>query len=99
MVAVFGCHVLWDIHTYFHNIYAYAYSLYLFSFPISWLCLHSQSAMNSCGPSLYRWVCNIILCSLCEKFVTFFLNISTSGLWSAITLISQAKYWWIFSRP
>ena len=48
------------------------------SFPILLLCLDSQSAMNSNGPGLYRipmlyqWMCNVILCSLCDRFTKSF---------------------------
>ena len=55
------------------------------SLPILWLCLDGQSATNDCGPGLYRifmlywWMCNFILCSLCNRFTTSFLNIANSS--------------------
>ena len=60
------------------------------------LCLHSQSAMNSCGPGLYSilmlywWIHMSILCSLCDRLATS-LEISTSRLRSVITLSLWVK--------
>ena len=45
---------------------------------VSWLCLDSQSTMNSCGLGLYSnlmlywWMYSNNLCSLCDKLASFF---------------------------
>ena len=45
---------------------------------VFWLCLDSQSTMNSCGPGLYtiimlcRWIHSNILWSPCDKLITSF---------------------------
>ena len=47
---------------------------------VSWLCLGSQSTMNSCGLGLYRtlimywWMCSNILCGLCDKLAKSFFQ-------------------------
>ena len=65
-----------------HDCYIYGYahssgvSLSLF---VSWLCLNSQSAMNSCV-----LVCTDFLCGTHESLAIFFA-IATSSLQSVIT--------------
>ena len=48
---------------------------------VSWWCLYRYSAMNSCGPDLYRilmlWMCSNILCNLCHRLAISFLKIDT----------------------
>ena len=64
---------------------------------VSWLCLDSQSAMNNCVQGLfciltiYWWILNDILYSLCDKLATFFLKIPTRVLWSVIMLTTWAQ--------
>ena len=67
------------------------------SISVLWLRLYSQSARNNYDLGLYSilmlhsWMHSNILCSLCDKLTSSFLNIATSGLFSVITLTSWAK--------
>ena len=66
---------------------------------VSWLCLDSQSVMNSCGPCLcsilmlYWCIHNSIPWSLCDRLATSFLKIAISSLWSVIMLTPWVKKW------
>ena len=57
-----------------------------------WLCLDSQPVMNRCCSVLYgilMWywcILNSIAWCMCDRLAISFLNITTSGLWSVITL-------------
>ena len=65
-----------------------------------WLCLVSQSVMNSCGFGLYSilmlyWcICSNILWNICGRLAISFFNSATSSLWSVITFTSCSKQWW-----
>ena len=62
-------------------------SLMGLSFPSSWLCCDSQSAVNIFGPGLYRiwtlywWIFNRMCCVHFNSVAMSFLNIATNGLW------------------
>ena len=62
--------------------------------------------MKRSDPGLYNiltwnWcILRRMHCIPCDSVATSFLNIATSGLWSAVLLISLAKQqWWNLSRP
>ena len=68
---------------------------------VSWLCVDSQSVMNSCSPCffysiivLYWCIYSSILWSLYDRHAVLFINIATSSLWYVITFNSQPKQWW-----
>ena len=72
-------------------------SLMGLSFPSSWLCYHSQYAINISGPglyiiwTLYWWIFNRMCCMHCNSVATSFLNIATNGLWLVMMRTSLAK--------
>ena len=63
-----------------HDIDGYGHTRYFFISVCPWLCLDSQSAMNSYSPGLYSililywWICNSILYSLCDRLAKYFLK-------------------------